>query len=72
MGKVKELLLEQLNNDAVLHEQYWLNEMFNSHEPVLPDYHNPLLEQNHEKNLRVQQYQPRQNIIGRRTSIIQR
>jgi hypothetical protein len=72
MGKVKELLLEQLDNDAVLHEQYWLNEMFNSHEPVLPTYSNPLLEQNHEKNLRIQQYQPRQNIIGRRTSIIQR
>jgi hypothetical protein len=72
MGKVKELWFEQLENNPVLHEQYWRNEMFNSHEPVLPTYSNPLLEQNHEENLRIQQYQPRQNAIGRRASIIQR
>jgi hypothetical protein len=72
MGKLKELWFEQLENNPVLHEKYWLDEMFNSHEPVLPDYHNPLLEFNHEENLRIQQYPSRQNIISRRTPIIER
>ena len=56
MGKVKEKWLAELESDRVLHEQYWLNEMFNSHEPVLPDYFNPLLEFNHEKDLSVFQH----------------
>jgi hypothetical protein len=72
MGKVKEQWLTELESDHVLHEQYWLNEMFHHHEPVLPNYSNPLLEFHHEKDLRIQQYQSRQNLIGRRTSIIQR
>jgi hypothetical protein len=72
MGKVKEQWLTELEANPVLHERYWFNEMFNSHEPVLPDYHNPLLEFNHEENIRVQQYPSRQNVIRRRTPIIQR
>ena len=71
MGKVKELWLAELEANPVLHEQYWLNEMFNNHEPVLPDS-NPLWEFNHEKDLRVQQYQSMPNIIGGRTSVIER
>ena len=72
MGKVKEQWLTELESDRVLHEQYWLNEMFNTHEPVLPDYSNPLLEFNHEKDLRIQQYQSTTHVIGRRTPVIQR
>ena len=64
MGKVKEHWLEQLENDRVLHERYWLNEMFNSHEPVLPDYFNPHLEFHHEENIRVQQYQPFTHLVS--------
>lgn len=72
MGKVKELWFEQLDSNPVLHERYWLNEMFNSHEPVLPDYSPQQLKFNHEENLPIQQYQPRQNIIRRGTSILER
>lgn len=71
MGKVKELWMAELEANPVLHEQYWLNEMFNNHEPVLPDSHS-LLELNHEKDLRIQQYQSMPNIIGGRTSVIER
>lgn len=67
MGKVK-----QLDNDAVLHERYWLNEMFNSHEPVLPDYPPQQLKFNHEENLPIQQYQSRSHVIRRGTSILER
>jgi hypothetical protein len=37
MGKVKEQWLSELEANPVLHHQYWLNEMFYSHEPVLPE-----------------------------------
>jgi hypothetical protein len=63
MGKVKELWMAELEANPVLHERYWLNEMFHHHEPVLPDS-NPLWEFNHEENLRVQQYQSRPHVIG--------
>jgi hypothetical protein len=72
MGKVKNLLIEKLDNDAVLHERYWLNEMFHNHEPALPDYSPQQLEFNHEKNIRIQQYPSRQNVIRRRTPVIER
>jgi hypothetical protein len=62
MGKVKEQWLSQLENDRVLHEQYWCNEMFNCREPVLPDSYPQ--EFNHEKDLRVQQYQSTTHAIG--------
>ena len=63
MGAMKAQSMAELEADPVVHERYWLNEMFNCREPVLPDS-NPLLEFNHEKNLRIQQYQPRQNTIS--------
>jgi hypothetical protein len=72
MGKVKELWMAELEANPVLHERYWLNEMFHHHEPVLPDYSHPTLEFNHEKDLPIQQYQSLPNIIRRRTAVIER
>jgi hypothetical protein len=63
MGKVKEQWLAEIESDRVSHERYWLDEMFNCHEPVLPDSY-PQLEFHHEKDLRVQQYQSRPHAIG--------
>jgi hypothetical protein len=64
MGQMKEHWMAELDANPVLHERYWLNEMFNSHEPVLPNHSNPLWEFNHEENLRIQQYQSRPHVIG--------
>jgi hypothetical protein len=64
MGKVKEHWLSELESDRILHEQYWFNEMFNSPEPVLPDYSNPSLEFNHEKDLSVFQHHQHTLSVG--------
>jgi hypothetical protein len=50
MGKMKEVLLERLESDPVFHDQYWLNELFNNPEPVLPTYTNSFMEQTHEQH----------------------
>jgi hypothetical protein len=71
MGKVKEHWMAELDANPVLHEQYWLNEMFNNHEPVLPDS-SQQLEFHHEENLRIQQYQSTTHLVSGRTSNQQR
>lgn len=55
MGKVKEQFFSELENNPALHEQYWLNEMFNNHEPVFPES-TSLLENLYEEDLSSLQY----------------
>ena len=47
--KVKEQYFSELNNNAVLHEQYWLDQLLNHH-------YEPIGVFNHEKNLPVFQH----------------
>jgi hypothetical protein len=67
MGKVKELWMAELEANPVLHERYWLDEMFHNHEPVLPDS-SQQLELNHERNLSILKHQ--QPFIVDRTQTI--
>ena len=66
MGKMKSELLSNLESDAILHEQYWLNELFHSHEPVLPDYSTLLQKQLYEKDLSSMQQQTQPFTVHRR------
>ena len=61
---MKAQWLAEIDGNPVLHERYWLNEMFNCREPVLPNNSHPLLEKNYEENLRIQQHQPRSHAIS--------